>query len=184
MSQIDVWISSNYTKEKEINKFWKVALRNYVSPNEFLLEYNTYGKPTFKNKRKPYFSVSHTDGIAVLGVSSDGEIGVDLESVARKITNMHRIIDKFFHVDEKLKLEQSQTLERDFMNLWVIKEAFAKMKGLGVVYGLNNFIVNVDKENIFDIREQKLYEYNLIELHNNFVCCIVPKFDTIQFFSF
>lgn len=184
MSQIDVWISSNYNKEKETNKFWKMVLRNYVSSGELFLEYNAYGKPTFQNNRKPYFNVSHTYGIAVVGVSSNAELGVDLESTTRKITNIQRIVDKFFHVDEKLKLEQSPTPERDFIYLWVIKEAFGKMKGLGIGYGLNNFIVNTNKENIFDMKDQKYYGYNLIELENNFVCCIVPKFDAIQFFNF
>ncbi len=184
MSQIDVWISSNYTEAKKSNKFWQVALRNYAPSEKLSLEYNAYGKPTLKNNQKPYFNVSHTDGVAVLGVSANAELGVDLESITRKTTNIQRIIDKFFHRDEKLALESSQSHERDFIYLWTIKEAFSKMKGLGIGYGLGNFIVDTNKENIFDIKEQKYYGYNLIELNNNFVCCIVPKFDTIQFFNF
>ena len=80
--------------------------------------------------------------------------------------------------------QQSKSPERDFIYLWVIQEAFSKMKGLGIDYGLVNFIVDTNKENIFDIKEQRYYGYNLIELNNSFVCCVVPRFDIVRLFNF
>lgn len=184
MSKIDLWINSNYDKEKEAKKFWKVVLNNYVQPSKINLEYNEYGKPGLQSIKELNFNVSHASGVAVVGISRDSELGIDLELITRSIVNISRIIDKFFHKGEKLALEKSQNYERDFIYLWVIKEAFCKMKGVGIGYGLNDFIVDTSVEIIFDINEQKYYGYSMLDLGNNFVCCVVPRFDKIQLFSF
>ncbi|MBP9742038.1 MAG: 4'-phosphopantetheinyl transferase superfamily protein [Burkholderiales bacterium] len=184
MAKVDLWINSNYDKEKEGEKFWRVVLNNYVQLSEISLEYNEYGKPKLQSMKELHFNVSHTSGVAVVGLSHDSELGIDVESTTRTVVNIRGIIDKFFHNDEKLALEKSQNYEQDFIYLWVIKEAFCKMKASGIGYGLNNFIVDTSAESIFDINEQKYHGYNLINLSNNFVCCVVPKFNKIKFFNF
>lgn len=182
MERVDLWISNNYNKGTK--QFWKAILGNYVPFNDITLAYNDYGKPRLSGEPSIYFNVSHTSNVAVVGVSSSLELGVDIEPINRKITNTSLIINQFFHRKERLVLEQSRNYDRDFICLWVIKEAFVKMKGLGIVYGLNNFIVNIKEESIFDINDQKYYGYNMIEVNNEFICCIVPKFLNIRVFNF
>lgn len=184
MAHVDLWVNKTYDKYKKETHYWQAVLSNYKIHSELLFEKNKYGKPYLSKGKNLYFNVSHTDTIAVVGVSLACEIGVDVESTNRQLINKELIANKFFHKQEKEDLEKSNNYELDFIYLWAIKEAFLKMKGIGIGYGLNNIIVNLIEENVFDIKEQKYYQYDLIIFNDNYVCCIVPKFNDIRFFIF
>ena len=75
-------------------------------------------------------------------VISDKEIGVDLEYYIFK----ENVVRKYFTNNEQNEILNSANKEYDFTRIWVMKEAFVKMKGIGISYGL----MNVDTTKIKD----------------------------------
>lgn len=87
------------------------------------------GKPYISNAENVFFSLSHTDNIAVAALDSS-EIGVDSEKLSRKIED--KIIRRYF--SEK---EQNWTLGdyKQKLKLWVSKESIVKYTGEGFAVG-------------------------------------------------
>lgn len=87
------------------------------------------GKPYFEKSDAPYFSLSHTKGIAVavLCNQNEGGIGIDVEIINtdRNITN---IANRFFSPKELKRYNESKTPE-SFYSIWTEKEARVKLFG-------------------------------------------------------
>lgn len=122
----------------------KVLQENYIANKEII--YNAYGKPYLKNNEL-YFNISHDKNITVL-VTSDKEIGVDLEY----LTYRPSVVKKYFNLKEQNIIKKSRRKEYDFTKIWVMKEAYVKMKGIGITYGLQNVdtVVLANKFEIID----------------------------------
>jgi len=94
------------------------------------------GKPCLARlDAKVQFNVSHTSGWALIVLSSEGPVGVDLEQFSRgaDIDDCH---DGFLSVDEKQKvatMNESQTRYRELMRIWCAKEAALKAIGTGLL---------------------------------------------------
>ncbi len=82
---------------------------------------NEFGKPFFASIPNLYFSVSHTNGLAVCAVS-DRSVGIDCESVDREVPPS--VLQRFFTAFE------ISAYERSPIELWTLKEAYTKMCGL------------------------------------------------------
>ena len=81
---------------------------------------NEYGKPYLPGK--PEFSISHSDDFAVLAVSGDQPVGVDIERIGRVTP---RVIRKVSNMDAASSSELDLALE------WTRVEARLKLKGTG-----------------------------------------------------
>ncbi len=81
---------------------------------------NKYGKPYVPGK--PEFSISHSDEFAVLAVSGDQPVGVDIERIGRVTPRVIRKVSKS-NVDSSSEFELA--LE------WTRVEARLKLKGTG-----------------------------------------------------
>ena len=182
MKSMDLWVNMQYKNDEFSQDAWLPIIKHYVRDDNILVKYNNYGKPRLANIPNIFFNVAHSLSCLVVGVSNCCEIGIDIDIDDRRIVNAKQIASRFFHIDEINFLTGSINFERNFIYIWLIKEAFVKMKGVGITYGLSNFIVNLVDESIFDIKEQEYFRYNLIKLNNNFVCCVVPKFSNVQVF--
>lgn len=86
--------------------------------------YDDAGKPCLDGMGG-YFSISHTDGYAVMAYSRNKEIGVDVELVSR---NVMSVAARFMQLDV---LDAFQSGERGFVALvhWCAKEALFKIVG-------------------------------------------------------
>lgn len=91
------------------------------------------GKPYFKSPAAPFFSVSHSGGIAAAAAveCKYGEIGFDIETVDGKY-DFERIANRYFSEDEKTQIKQSKNPAEAFFSLWTAKEATAKIDGGGL----------------------------------------------------
>ena len=89
------------------------------------------GKPYFESPALPAFSLSHTDSFAVAVVSTEGNVGVDVEGLSRS-SSFKRIAERYFSESEKALLEASNTPCELFLKIWTQKEAKAKMTGKGL----------------------------------------------------
>ena len=130
-----------YIKENTNSKeLLKECLKKDFNISNYEIIYNEYNKPYLKNENI-YFNISHDNGTTVL-VISDKEIGVDLEYYIFK----ENVVRKYFTNNEQNEILNSANKEYDFTRIWVMKEAFVKMKGIGISYGL----MNVDTTKIKD----------------------------------
>ena len=111
--------------------------------------FNEHGKPYLKDNRL-YFNISHDRNMTVL-VTSDKEIGVDLEYLTYKPS----VVNKYFTPREQEIIKNSMNKEYDFTKIWVMKESYAKMLGIGILYGLEKVdtIKLIKKFEIIDKKE-------------------------------
>ncbi len=99
------------------------------------------GKPYLANCPSPiYFNLSHSGNFAVLAVSTQGEIGIDIETIRPR--NFLAIAERYFHADEFKQLLATPEAEREplFFKIWTLKEAFFKATGGGISTGLDKVV--------------------------------------------
>ena len=79
------------------------------------------------------FNVTHSDGLALIAVSLDRELGVDLERL-RTISEAARIVESYFTATEQAQFAALEQPIRAFAFLrgWTRKEAILKAKGVGL----------------------------------------------------
>ena len=115
----------------------EVGLRTWIFNS------NDYGKPAIVYPHLPLnfrFNLSHTKGLIVLAVCIGAEIGIDVEWLYKTGFSMALAEHYFSSVEVKaLKaLPKSKQWLRVF-DLWVLKEAYVKARGLGFNIALNSF---------------------------------------------
>ena len=114
----------------------RTVLARYVGglPHELEFSVGEHGKPrllqTFTDVR---FNLSHTDGLALIGVSKGCEVGVDVERVDDGI-EFEQIADHYFEPREAWDLRTTPVEERvtRFFDVWTRKEAALKASGTGI----------------------------------------------------
>ncbi len=114
-----------------------ILARYTITPAHSLrFKYNEYGKPSLAGElnNRLNFNLSHSHGFAVISVTNDSEIGVDLEFIdtsqfceetARRI-----FTDREFTHFGTLNAGEREVF---FYNCWTRKEAFLKALGSGLI---------------------------------------------------
>ena len=97
------------------------------------IERGPSGKPYFNFPASPYFSISHSRGIAAAAICDYkyGEIGFDIEVIDKGYDFSH-IAERFFNDVEKAELEAGGNSANAFFSIWTAKEAYAKLGGQGL----------------------------------------------------
>ena len=109
-----------------------------------------YGKPEIDTPvlhRQLRFSISHTEGLIACLVAIDHEVGVDVECVDR-VDDVIDIAVRYFGRAESaslLELPRHEQIRRCF-ELWTLKEAYAKARGLGVLIPFDAVVFEFDGE--------------------------------------
>jgi 4'-phosphopantetheinyl transferase len=134
----------------------RVLIRTVLSrysatpPTAWRFHANRYGRPEIANdgdaERSLSFNVSHTSDVILMAVTRDNVVGVDIESVNRAPEALD-IAERFFSSDEVEALRALPApLQYDrFFELWTLKEAYIKARGMGLSIPLDSFS--------FDLRE-------------------------------
>jgi 4'-phosphopantetheinyl transferase len=88
------------------------------------------GRPQLDTGAPLDFNVSHTGDVALIGVTRQGRIGVDVERADRSI-NVTGIARKFLTPGERGRLAafDSDAARRHVLRLWTCKEAMSKATG-------------------------------------------------------
>lgn len=128
-------------------------LRNVLStyidtaPAEVNLRARDSGKPYIDNGRGVTFNVAHTGDVALIGVTRDAEIGVDVEYCDRPLANPERLARfRLFPTEyERLQHLSGDDMRESLLELWTQKEAFVKCTGEGVARSLRSFEIGLDK---------------------------------------
>lgn len=102
-----------------------------------------FGKPFVVNDSLFEFNISHTDEYVGVAISSGTAIGVDLESSLRK-NNVMRIADRYFTNQENIDIRLSIDPQKYFYQLWTLKEAYTKAKGMGLRKPLSEIAFSIE----------------------------------------
>jgi 4'-phosphopantetheinyl transferase len=128
----------------------RTALSRYadVEPGAWRFDVNAYGKPAVAGpriERDLRFNLSHTDGLVGLAITEGQEIGLDIEATRRDVEALELARGAFapqeIHALERLPAESRRAR---FFDIWVLKEAYAKARGLGVSLPFDSFAFDLD----------------------------------------
>lgn len=128
----------------------RIVLASYTaqSPESLSFDYSAQGKPALRNGPPDLrFNVSHTEGLAVLALVREREIGVDAEKI-RPQPDAQKLAKRFFSAQEQRFLEKlsGDELQRAFFRCWTHKEAYIKAKGEGLSIPLHAFDVSLEAD--------------------------------------
>jgi 4'-phosphopantetheinyl transferase len=142
--------ASRYYFRRDRNRFVvaralaRIILGRYigVSPREIRFTYNLFGKPFLDGLsgviRKLQFNVAHSHNAALIAVTGDRKIGIDVEWIRDDI-DVSPIVERFFSQEEIGELRKSSRCDRrqTFYQYWTCKEAFVKAVGKGLSHSLS-----------------------------------------------
>lgn len=154
------------------------------------IESNLQGKPALADPSflPLQFNVSHTSGMALLAVTVEHPVGIDVEKIDRTL-GKHDIAARYFSPREAAYLASlSPDLRtQKFFTYWTCKEAYLKMRGIGLSGGLSPCEISLDpdglKANVLltdgSIREEEcsLFRLNASETHIGALAVNWPSVD-------
>ncbi len=115
-----------------------------ASPEKLAFALGPYGKPALAGAETLHFNVSHSGALALIGVSSNHPIGVDIELMRENVDEL-ALARSFFCAEEHgllASLEGAAQLAA-FYRIWTCKEAVLKAFGVGITAYLKDFVVEL-----------------------------------------
>lgn len=113
--------------------------KKYSLADAPVFEYGEYGKPFLQGAEGIHFSMSHCRQAVVCAVAGF-PLGVDVES----LRPYNERLARYTMNDEELsRIESSPLPEVEFVRLWTMKEAVAKLSGRGI-NNLKNLLTEFD----------------------------------------
>ena len=120
----------------------RVLLAGYVGVEPLDLAFRTApgGKPflmELDGKPRPEFNMTHSKGVGLYAFAIDQEVGVDVETIDRKV-DAEGVARRFFTERESESIcgEPEGLLKEAFVRTWTCKEACLKWTGAGLKGGL------------------------------------------------
>lgn len=107
-------------------------------PGDIAIETAASGKPFLADQADCRFNMAHSGGYLALALSTDADVGVDIE-VLRPVPDAVRIAERFFAPDDARLVAKSRESKRGvaFLTCWTRLEALLKCHGAGLRRGLN-----------------------------------------------
>lgn len=102
----------------------------HVSPLSLQFSDGAKGKPYCTHKNAPAFNLSHSGEFVLLGLSTIGYVGVDVEQIDRDISP--NIFPRVLSAEQHKQVMNSPAPHYEFMCYWTQKEAISKTLGLGL----------------------------------------------------
>lgn len=105
-------------------------------PQEIQFSYSDRGKPYIQNSKGIHFNLAHSQDLAIYAVSSDREVGIDLEYINPQC-DIEGIAQRYFSPSEYKLItgfgdrNQSSAIQA-FYQAWTLKEAYGKATGQGI----------------------------------------------------
>lgn len=118
-----------------------------LAPRDWQFVNNAYGRPDIAPAHglgDLRFNLSHTDGLVAVAVAR-GELGVDVEDTWRR-SHTDQIAEHFFAPAEVAGLRRlaQERQHGRFFDLWTLKEAYIKARGMGLAISLHRFAYDLD----------------------------------------
>lgn len=118
-------------------------------PQNIVFENNHYGKPFLaENTSRIEFNLAHSKNRALLALTRDRRVGVDIEHIRPEIPTAN-LAEHYFSARENEVLRNlDENLQiRAFYDCWTRKEAFIKAIGMGLSFPLRKFAVSIESGN-------------------------------------
>jgi 4'-phosphopantetheinyl transferase len=151
LSDDEVERASRFVFDRHRNRYLagRLALRELLgryldrAPSDLRFDYSAHGKPELPGETLR-FNVAHSDDLAVIALTAQDRLGIDVERV-RELPDLDDVARTVFSASE---LEVLGALPRDtrtqaFFNCWTRKEAFVKAVGEGLSRPLRTFDVTL-----------------------------------------
>jgi phosphopantetheinyl transferase len=106
------------------------ATRGRIAPQDWRLRTSPEGKLEITGDLpRLHFSVAHTERLAVIATSAQLPVGIDAESIEQTVED--NVARDFCCPGEQAVLEKLPPTQstREFVRLWTLKEAYAKLTG-------------------------------------------------------
>ncbi len=117
-----------------------------VAPERLSFCYNDYGKPALSGQHAAAlrFNLSHSDAIAVVAVTPERDLGIDVERYSESKGD-EAVAEKYFSPREFacFRSVPEGLRTRVFLNCWTRKEAYIKARGMGLSIPLDSFDVSL-----------------------------------------
>lgn len=127
----------------------RAILARYLdcAPSALRFSYSAFGKPELRLRPLDpplRFNLSHSKDLALVAVTLDCAIGIDLEWVRKELLG-EQIAERFFSAAEvsSLRALPHTSQVEAFFNCWTRKEAYIKARGLGLSLPLESFDVSL-----------------------------------------
>lgn len=141
LSTEEAQVASRFVFDEHRRRFVQShrALRNILgrhcglAPQNVEFRLGAHGRPCVRNANVPLdFNMSHTGDWAVIAVSLDGWVGIDVEALDRE--GWRDLAATLLTPGEQRQLESMAEPLRAarFIEYWTAKEAFMKLNGLGL----------------------------------------------------
>lgn len=149
-------------------------------PSEVLLSYSRLNKPSLSDPSLAVeFNFTDTDGYGVFAFSLGRQVGVDIESRARKI-NFKAIADRRFTQQELEFVYQNGKVNTErCLAIWTRKEAYGKATGLGINFKMNQrnlYSHNNDvHQHKFRDSDGELWRCLQVQLGDQFIASVVHQ---------
>lgn len=120
-----------------------------LAPADWRFETNQWGRPHIANSEAPaglLFNLSHKPTLVTCLLGYNRDLGVDVEDTEANRSHLLEIADRFFSPSEAAALFQlpdTRQVQR-FFELWTLKEAYIKARGMGLSLGLSGFSFTPD----------------------------------------
>jgi 4'-phosphopantetheinyl transferase len=175
--------------------FLRMVLERYTGTQAAQIEIITScnGRPQLKNNLDPpiYFNLSYRDDYAVVAVSLNNLVGVDIESV-KNIGHISSFINAHFSYEEKQKVLSYKNLwDRLAMvfTIWVMKEAVVKAKSTGLSEPMKeiNLCQFLDKtECVPDFDPPNIWHVARFQVADNYkaACAVRSSQATLKLFEY
>lgn len=113
-------------------------------PAQIRLAKGAEGKPELAESMGLRFNISHCDDEALIAISRNLEVGVDLE-LDRQLPDALSLARRFFATEEVAALESAEPARQvgAFFDCWTRKEACLKATGLGLTVDTRCFSVGI-----------------------------------------
>ncbi|MFD9871924.1 4'-phosphopantetheinyl transferase family protein [Streptomyces niveus] len=117
-----------------------------VRPESVELGYGLGGRPCLRGYDGVHISLSHTEDLLLVGLATDGAIGVDAERADRVLYGSG-LVRHMCTPYEAERIEAMPVAERNpaMLRLWTLKEAYSKAVGLGMKLGFTDFGFSPDR---------------------------------------
>jgi len=117
-----------------------LSYHHSLAPEAWRFQLNEYGKPSVDVECGHRFNLSNSLGLVVCLIGEGAEVGVDVEPRARA----ESIVEVAPTVFSPLELAQLEGLREDrrperCLQLWTLKEAYIKARGVGLALPLDKF---------------------------------------------
>lgn len=167
----------------------KQLLAGYIgiTPSEIHFETGQYGKPRLAGTTIDdglVFNVSHSGVMALMAISTNRALGVDIERIHSR-HNLQGMAQRCFSNQELSSWNQLEKYYKanQFYEYWCAKEAFLKATGRGLALGMNHCVVDVEQPCFISLPESYQtsdWQLQRIDVGNDYRAFVAGNGDTVS----